>query len=161
MSTEKNTKSNSFDTPSNILKRIAAGSAKLGKRHPKFKAGDKVRVQVKIVEGTRERIQAYEGVVIKRSHGTGADSTFTVRKIAANNVGVERTFLVNSPRLDKVELIAKGEVRRARLFYLRPLRGKATRIKSRLATAAEAMGGVVEEDVVVPTVEAVAEQPSA
>jgi len=96
---------------------------------PTFRAGDTVRVHVKVVEGTRERIQLFEGVVIGRSSG-GIRETFTVRRISYN-VGVERTFPVHSPRLDKIEVVRKGIVRRAKLYYLRKLKGKAARIKER------------------------------
>ena len=96
---------------------------------PAFKPGDTVRVHVKVVEGTRERIQMFEGVVIGRSNG-GIRETFTVRRVSYN-VGVERTFPVHSPRLDKIEVVRKGIVRRAKLYYLRKLKGKAARIKER------------------------------
>ena len=96
---------------------------------PKFAPGDTVRVHVKVVEGTRERIQAFEGVVIARS-GTGVRETFTVRRISYG-VGVERTFPVHSPRLDKIQLMRRGIVRRAKLYYLRNLTGKAARIRER------------------------------
>ena len=96
---------------------------------PEFAPGDTVRVHVKVVEGTRERIQAFEGVVIARS-GTGVRETFTVRPISYG-VGVERTFPVHSPRLDKIQLMRRGIVRRAKLYYLRNLRGKAARIRER------------------------------
>ncbi|WP_112180826.1 MULTISPECIES: 50S ribosomal protein L19 [Paraliobacillus] len=95
--------------------------------HPEFRPGDTVKVHVKVVEGTRERIQLFEGVVIKRQNG-GISETFTVRKISYG-VGVERTFPVHSPRLDKIEVSRRGKVRRAKLYYLRELRGKAARIK--------------------------------
>ncbi len=94
---------------------------------PQFKAGDTVKVHVKVVEGNRERIQVFEGVVIKR-RGGGISETFTVRKISYG-VGVERTFPVHSPRIDKIEVARRGKVRRAKLYYLRNLRGKAARIK--------------------------------
>ncbi|PZX07957.1 LSU ribosomal protein L19P [Psychrobacillus insolitus] len=94
---------------------------------PKFRPGDTVRVHVKIVEGTRERIQMYEGVVIQR-RGGGISETFTVRKISYG-VGVERIFPVNTPKIANLEIIRHGKVRRAKLFYLRELRGKAARIK--------------------------------
>lgn len=97
--------------------------------HPEFRAGDTVKVHVKVVEGTRERIQVYEGVVIKRQNG-GISETFTVRKISYG-VGVERTFPVHSPRVDRIEVTRRGIVRRAKLYYLRNLRGKAARIKER------------------------------
>ncbi|MGN7478621.1 50S ribosomal protein L19 [Solibacillus silvestris] len=94
---------------------------------PSFKPGDTVKVHVKIVEGTRERIQLFEGVVIKR-RGGGISETFTVRKISYG-VGVERTFPVHTPKIAKLEVVRKGKVRRAKLYYLRNLRGKAARIK--------------------------------
>ncbi|HET7657844.1 MAG TPA: 50S ribosomal protein L19 [Bacillales bacterium] len=94
---------------------------------PQFRAGDTVRVHVKVVEGTRERIQVFEGVVIKR-RGGGVSETFTVRKISYG-VGVERTFPVHSPRIANLEVVRRGKVRRAKLYYLRALRGKAARIK--------------------------------
>ncbi|MFW7378133.1 MAG: 50S ribosomal protein L19 [Oligoflexus sp.] len=100
---------------------------------PKFRPGDTVRVQYKIVEGADKdkfRIQSFEGVVIRFKKGT-IDSSFTVRKIGANGIGVERTFPVYSPNVSKVDLLASGIVRRSRLFYLRDLTGKAARIKSR------------------------------
>ncbi|WP_298591055.1 50S ribosomal protein L19 [uncultured Selenomonas sp.] len=96
---------------------------------PEFAPGDTVRVHVKVVEGTRERIQAFEGVVIARS-GTGVRETFTVRRISYG-VGVERTFPVHSPRLDRIQLMRRGIVRRAKLYYLRNLTGKAARIRER------------------------------
>lgn len=94
---------------------------------PDFRAGDTVKVYVKVVEGTRERIQLFEGVVIKRK-GAGIQATYTVRKVS-NGVGVERIFPVNSPRVDHVEVVRYGRVRRAKLYYLRELQGKAARIK--------------------------------
>ena len=96
---------------------------------PEFRPGDTVRVHVKVVEGTRERIQAYEGVVIARA-GTGVRELFTVRRISYG-VGVERKFPVHSPRIDKIEVMRRGIVRRAKLYYLRNLTGKAARIKER------------------------------
>lgn len=96
---------------------------------PQFRAGDTVRVHVKVVEGQRERIQVFEGVVIKR-RGGGISETFTVRKISYG-VGVERTFPLHSPRIDKIEVVRQGHVRRAKLYYLRNLRGKAARIKEK------------------------------
>ena len=96
---------------------------------PDFKPGDTVRAHVKVVEGTRERVQVFEGVVIHRK-GTGVRETFTVRRISYN-VGVERTFPVHSPRLERIEVVRRGIVRRAKLYYLRNLRGKAARIRER------------------------------
>ncbi len=109
----------------NIITEITKGQ--LREDHPSFRAGDTVRLHVKIVEGTRERIQLFEGVVIKR-RGGGISETFTVRKIS-NGVGVERTFPVHTPKIVKLEVIRRGKVRRAKLYYLRSLRGKAARIK--------------------------------
>ncbi|ATO29175.1 50S ribosomal protein L19 [Bacillus atrophaeus] len=94
---------------------------------PTFRPGDTLRVHVKVVEGNRERIQIFEGVVIKR-RGGGISETFTVRKISYG-VGVERTFPVHTPKIAKIEVVRYGKVRRAKLYYLRELRGKAARIK--------------------------------
>ena len=94
---------------------------------PDFRAGDSVRVHARIVEGSRERIQIFEGVVIKR-RGEGISETYTVRKIS-NGIGVERTFPLHSPRIDKVEVVRKGHVRRAKLYYLRDRQGKAAKVK--------------------------------
>jgi large subunit ribosomal protein L19 len=94
---------------------------------PSFRPGDTVRVHVKVVEGEKERIQVFEGAVLRRSNG-GNRETFTVRKVSYG-VGVERTFPVHSPRIDKVEVMTRGRVRRAKLYYLRDLSGKAARIK--------------------------------
>ena len=96
---------------------------------PAFGPGDKVRVHAKIVEGTRERVQLFEGVVISRS-GSGVRENFTVRRISYG-VGVERTFPIHSPRLEKIEVSRRGIVRRAKLYYLRSLTGKAARIRER------------------------------
>ncbi|HWR43196.1 50S ribosomal protein L19 [Sporomusa sp.] len=96
---------------------------------PSFKAGDTVRVHVKVVEGTRERIQVFEGVVINRQ-GSGVRETFTVRRVSYN-IGVERTFPVHSPRIEKIEVMRRGIVRRAKLYYLRNLTGKAARIREK------------------------------
>ena len=105
----------------------ALGQEQLKKEVPNFGPGDTVRVHVKIVEGKRERIQVFEGVVLKRQGG-GIQETFTVRKISFN-VGVERTFPVHSPRIEKIEVTRKGKVRRAKLNYLRGRVGKAAKIK--------------------------------
>ena len=96
---------------------------------PNFRAGDTVRVHARIVEGKRERIQIFEGVVIKR-RGEGVSETYTVRKIS-NGVGVERTFPVHTPRVEKIEVVRQGRVRRAKLYYLRDRQGKAARIPER------------------------------
>jgi large subunit ribosomal protein L19 len=94
---------------------------------PAFRPGDTVRVHVKVIEGQRERIQIFEGVVIRR-RGTGVSETFTVRKVSYG-VGVERTFPLHSPKIDKIEVVRHGRVRRAKLYYLRERVGKAARIK--------------------------------
>ena len=106
---------------------------------PDFKPGDAVRVHAKIVEGNKERVQVFEGTVLKRSNGMHADATFTVRKVSYN-IGVERTFPLHSPRIEKVELVSRAKVRRSRLFYLRPLRGKATRMKTLFESGESAEG---------------------
>lgn len=94
---------------------------------PEFRAGDTVRVHAKVVEGTRERIQIFEGVVISRK-GQGISEMYTVRKISGG-IGVERTFPIHTPRVDKIEVVRYGKVRRAKLYYLRALQAKAARIK--------------------------------
>ncbi len=94
---------------------------------PDFRVGDMVRVHVKIIEGEKERIQPFEGVVIRKKRG-GIRSTFTVRKISYG-IGVERIFPTHSPRVDRVDVLSRGKVRRAKLFYLRSLKGKAARIR--------------------------------
>lgn len=99
---------------------------------PDFRVGDTVRVHYKIVEGDKDRIQVFQGVVLKR-HRAGARSTFTVRKISFN-VGVERVFMSHSPRIEKVEVVSRGIVRRARLFFLRDLQGKAARVRDQKDT---------------------------
>ncbi|GMU66134.1 MAG: 50S ribosomal protein L19 [Acidobacteriota bacterium] len=101
---------------------------------PEFKPGDTVRVQVKVVEGDKERLQAFQGVVVARK-GSGTREMFTVRKISGG-VGVERIFPLNAPVVDKIEVIRRGRVRRAKLYYLRNLRGKAARIEERRDDAA-------------------------
>ena len=101
---------------------------------PAFRAGDTVKVHVKVIEGNRSRIQVFQGVVIRR-HGAGVGETFTVRKISFG-VGVERTFPLHSPNIDKIEVASRGVVRRAKLYYLRDLRGKAARIRERRETPA-------------------------
>src|SRR5207302_8779580 len=97
---------------------------------PEFNVSDTVRVSVRVVEGNRERIQVFEGVVMRR-RGGGINANFTVRRIASHGIGVERTFLLHSPRIDKIEVVRRGVVRRAQLYYLRGLTGKAARIKER------------------------------
>jgi large subunit ribosomal protein L19 len=98
--------------------------------HPQVHSGDTVKVHVRIVEGDRERVQVFQGVVI-RVRGGGNDANFTVRRIASHGVGVERTFLLKSPRVEKIEVTRSSKVRRAQLYFLRDLRGKAARLKEK------------------------------
>ena len=101
---------------------------------PEFRPGDTVKVHVRVVEGNRSRIQVFQGVVIRRQGG-GARETFTVRKVSFG-VGVERTFPVHTPVVEKIEVVTRGDVRRAKLYYLRELRGKAAKIKEKREPAA-------------------------
>jgi large subunit ribosomal protein L19 len=129
---------NGAKTMNTLQKFEATQVAKLtaGKTIPDFRAGDTVKVNVKIVEGTRERIQAYEGVCIARE-GHGVNESFTVRKISYGE-GVERVFPLLSPRIETIELIRRGTVRRAKLYYLRGLRGKKARIVEKKDYTAQA-----------------------
>lgn len=138
-------------------------SSQLKTNIPSFRVGDTVKVHAKIVEGTKERIQIFEGLVIKRHRKSDLKASFTVRKVSYN-VGVERTFLLHSPRIDKIQVVSKGQVRRARLFYLRPLRGKASKIKSEAVIEDTTLKATPKEMVVetsqvneTPAVEAVQE----
>ncbi|MFN8077015.1 MAG: 50S ribosomal protein L19 [Kineosporiaceae bacterium] len=110
-----------------ILDPVDAGS--LRDNIPDFRTGDSLKVHVKVVEGNRSRIQVFQGVVIRRQ-GDGVRETFTVRKVSFG-VGVERTFPVHTPIIDKIEVVTRGDVRRAKLYYLRNLRGKAAKIKEK------------------------------
>ena len=110
----------------NILDQVTAEFKK--ENIPAFNVGDTLRVHVKIIEGSRERIQVFEGYVLKKQHG-GINETFTVRKLS-NGIGVEKTFPLHSPKIDKIEVVKKGRVRRAKLNYMRERTGKAARIKS-------------------------------
>lgn len=114
----------------------AVESAQLRKGLPEIKSGDTVRLQVKVVEGNRERLQPFEGVVM-RLRGGGVNRNFTVRRIT-NGVGVERTFLINSPRIEKIEVLRHARVRRKQLYYLRGRTGKAARLKEVLPTSKQA-----------------------
>jgi large subunit ribosomal protein L19 len=98
--------------------------------HPQLAAGDTVKVHIRVIEGDKERIQIFQGVVIRLRKG-GNDANFTVRRIASHGVGVERTFLLRSPRIDKIEVTRHAKVRRAQLYYLRDVRGKAARLKEK------------------------------
>jgi len=131
-----------------VIRELEQGYRK--KETPKFRAGDTLKVHARIVEGNKERVQVFEGVVIKRSKSDQhVNASFTVRKISYN-VGVERTFLLHSPRIEKIEVVRLGSVRRSRLFYLRPLRGKAARIKTKMfgtrANEAEAISNAAQAE---------------
>jgi len=108
---------------------VDLGAAQKRDDVPAFRAGDTIKVHVKVVEGSRSRVQIFQGVVI-RIHGAGIGRTFTVRKVSFG-VGVERTFPLHSPIFEEIEVVTRGDVRRAKLYYLRNLRGKAARIKER------------------------------
>jgi large subunit ribosomal protein L19 len=110
----------------------ALDAASLRSDIPEFRPGDTLKVHVKVIEGSRSRIQVFQGVVIRRQ-GDGVRETFTVRKVSFG-VGVERTFPVHTPVLDKIEVVTRGDVRRAKLYYLRELRGKKAKIKERRET---------------------------
>ena len=114
---------------------IKAVEAPVNTKIPALKPGDSVSVHVRIVEGDKERIQEFKGTIIRMRKG-GNDANFTVRRIASHGIGVERTFLFRSPRIDKVEVMRRAKVRRAQLYYLRDLRGKAARLKEKRAETA-------------------------
>lgn len=107
----------------------AVDAASLRSDIPDFRAGDTLKVHVRVIEGNRSRVQVFQGVVIRR-HGRGVGETYTVRKVSFG-VGVERTFPLNSPIIEKIEVERRGDVRRAKLYYLRGLRGKAAKIKEK------------------------------
>ena len=137
----------------NVLDAVDAASIR--KDLPNFRPGDELKVHVRVIEGNKSRIQVFQGLVIARQ-GSGIRETFTVRKISYG-VGVERIFPVHAPVIEKIELVRKGEVRRAKLYYLRDLRGKAAKIRERrgaddLETVYAAAPAAVEE-VIVPVVE--------
>ena len=170
----------------NILDAVDAVS--LRKDIPQFRAGDELKVHVRVIEGNKSRLQVFQGIVIRRQ-GDGVRETFTIRKVSYG-VGVERTFPVHTPVIEKIELVKKGEVRRAKLYYLRDLRGKAAKIREKrdgvegygdgilstpepVVVAPVVSAPIVEEavsevpaveattDVVVETAEAVVEAPAA
>jgi large subunit ribosomal protein L19 len=113
---------------SELIKLIETENAARRADHPEFKSGDTINVHVKIREGNKERIQIFQGTVIQRRNPNSNGETFTVRKVS-NGIGVERIFPILSPNIDKIEVLRKGKVRRARIFYLRGKQGKAARIK--------------------------------
>ena len=153
----------------NILDVVDAAS--LRKDIPQFRAGDELKIHVRVIEGNKSRLQVFQGIVIGRQ-GDGVRETFTIRKVSYG-VGVERTFPVHTPVIEKIELVTKGDVRRAKLYYLRDLRGKAAKIREKrdgivgygdgiLSTPAPVVEEVVAEAVVeAPVVEAVVETPVA
>ncbi len=155
----------------NILDVVDAAS--LRKDIPQFRAGDELKIHVRVIEGNKSRLQVFQGVVIRRQ-GDGVRETFTIRKVSYG-VGVERTFPVHTPVIEKIELVQKGDVRRAKLYYLRDLRGKAAKIREKrdgvvgygdgiLSTPEPIVEPVVEpvvEAVVEPVAEAVVEAPVA
>ena len=98
--------------------------------HLELRSGDSVKVHIRVIEGDKERIQVFQGVIIRLRKG-GNDANFTVRRVASHGVGVERTFLLQSPRIDKIEVVRRSKVRRAQLYYLRDVRGKAARLKEK------------------------------
>jgi len=137
----------------NVLDAVDAAS--LRKDLPNFRPGDELKVHVRVIEGNKSRIQVFQGLVIARQ-GSGIRETFTVRKISYG-VGVERIFPVHAPVIEKIELVRKGEVRRAKLYYLRDLRGKAAKIRERrgaddLETLYAAAPSVVAEEAAAPVV---------
>lgn len=111
----------------NALKKVEREAIRYD--HPEFRPGDSIKVHIRIIEGTKERIQVFQGVVIKRRRG-GMRASFTVRKVS-HGVGVEKSFATHSPRIDKIEVVSRGRVRRSKLYYLRNLRGKAARIREK------------------------------
>jgi large subunit ribosomal protein L19 len=151
----------------NILDVVDAAS--LRKDIPQFRAGDELKIHVRVIEGNKSRLQVFQGIVIRRQ-GDGVRETFTIRKVSYG-VGVERTFPVHTPVIEKIELVTKGDVRRAKLYYLRDLRGKAAKIREKrdgivgygdgILSTPEAAPVVVAEEVAVvaeaPVVEAVVE----
>jgi large subunit ribosomal protein L19 len=114
---------------------IKAVEAPVNPNVPDIQPGDSVSVHVRIVEGNKERVQEFKGTIIRMRKG-GNDANFTVRRLAAHGIGVERTFLMRSPRIEQVEIFRRAKVRRAQLYYLRDLRGKAARLKERRRVAA-------------------------
>jgi len=147
----------------NILDAVDAVS--LRKDIPQFRAGDELKIHVRVIEGSKSRLQVFQGIVIRRQ-GDGVRETFTIRKVSYG-VGVERTFPVHTPVIEKIELVKKGEVRRAKLYYLRDLRGKAAKIREKrdgvegygdgILSTPEAL--VIPEPVAAVEVEAVIEAP--
>jgi large subunit ribosomal protein L19 len=144
----------------NILDAVDAAS--LRKDIPQFRAGDELKIHVRVIEGSKSRLQVFQGVVIRRQ-GDGVRETFTIRKVSYG-VGVERTFPVHTPVIEKIELVKKGEVRRAKLYYLRDLRGKAAKIREKRDGVEGYGDGILSTPVsaaVIPEAVAVSEVPAA
>ncbi len=150
----------------NVLDAVDAAS--LRKDIPQFRAGDELKIHVRVIEGSKSRIQVFQGIVMRRQ-GDGVRETFTIRKISYG-VGVERTFPVHTPVIEKIELVKKGDVRRAKLYYLRDLRGKAAKIREKrdgvegygdgiLSTPEPVVAAVVAAPVAAEVVEAAVEAP--
>jgi ribosomal protein L19 len=141
----------------NILDAVDAVS--LRKDIPQFRAGDELKIHVRVIEGNKSRLQVFQGIVIRRQ-GDGVRETFTIRKVSYG-VGVERTFPVHTPVIEKIELVKKGEVRRAKLYYLRDLRGKAAKIREKRDGVEGYGDGILStpEPVVIPEPVAVVETP--
>jgi len=142
----------------NILDVVDAAS--LRKDIPQFRAGDELKIHVRVIEGNKSRLQVFQGVVIRRQ-GDGVRETFTIRKVSYGG-GVERTFPVHTPVIEKIELVQKGDVRRAKLYYLRDLRGKAAKIREKRDGIVGYGDGILStpEPVIEPVVEVVAEAPA-
>ncbi|HNT74022.1 MAG TPA: 50S ribosomal protein L19 [Anaerolineae bacterium] len=121
----------------NLVESLERQMAKPNSEIPDLRPGDTVRVYVRIVEGTRERVQPFQGIIVRLREG-GVKQNFTVRRIASHGIGVERTFLVHSPRIEKIEILRRAKVRRARLYYLRSRTGKAARLKEQYKQPAAA-----------------------
>jgi ribosomal protein L19 len=138
----------------NILDVVDAAS--LRKDIPQFRAGDELKIHVRVIEGNKSRLQVFQGVVIRRQ-GDGVRETFTIRKVSYG-VGVERTFPVHTPVIEKIELVQKGDVRRAKLYYLRDLRGKAAKIREKRDGVIGYGDGILSTPVAAPVVEEVIEE---
>jgi large subunit ribosomal protein L19 len=135
---------------SDLVRRVTWDRIKKTKKLPEFRTGDTIGVYVKVKEGEKERVQLYAGVVLKMQ-GSGPSRTFTVRKIASG-VGVERTFPMLSPSIDRIEVVSRGKVRRSRLFYLRGLKGRSARLDSELYFGEEGAVGAADEVAAEPAV---------